>query len=219
MILCLTPAVFRKSEFNLYPFYSKKRGGGGSVALTRKPSFGNMRPFLHQYEVKGYARTVSCGPNSAPSSPVKSKESGFKRSLSFGAGARKKPVLHPPSPRPPLVGPSLHVAGAKEHGVVTTCATPTSQVGPSTSKCVLARQCELRHLLHPEDSDLSPLLLCSPSSLSSPLSPSSPLSCLLSISSSALSSPLSHLLLSSLSRLLSLLCSESGELPSRNAGI
>jgi hypothetical protein len=119
------------------------------VALTRKPSFGSMRPFLHQYEVKGQTRTVSCGANSAPSSPVKSKESGFKRSLSFGAGVRKKPVVSAaaaavPPLRPPLTSrPPPQVANTKEH-VVTSCATPTSQVGPalSSNKQVLARQCE-----------------------------------------------------------------------------
>lgn len=132
--------MFRKSEVNLYPFYSKKKGGNGGVPLTRKPSFGSMRPFLHQYEVKGQARAASCGPNSAPASPVKTKESGFKRSLSFGAGARKKAVPRPPRPSPPLP-----VADAKENtAVATTCATPTSQVTPSSNKCVVARQCELQ---------------------------------------------------------------------------
>lgn len=133
-------AVSRKSEFNLYPFYPKKKGACGGVALTRKPSAGSMRPFLHQYEVKGQGRASSCGPNSAPSSPTKSKGSaGFKRSLSFGAGRSKKmpPKAPPPSSRP--VPPLQMVVDAKERTVSTSSATPTYQTG---GKCVVARQCE-----------------------------------------------------------------------------
>lgn len=129
--------MFRKSELNLYPFYSKKKGGNGGFPLTRKPSFGSMRPFLHQYEVKGQARAA---PNSAPSSPVKTKESGFKRSLSFGAGARKKATPHPPRASP--LGAPLHEAVTKESVVATACATPPSQAAPCSSKRVVARQCE-----------------------------------------------------------------------------
>lgn len=132
--------MFRKSEFNLYPFYSKKKGSGGGVALTRKPSFGSMRPFLHQYEVKGQ---VTCGPNSAPSSPVKTKESGFKRSLSFGAGVGgKKGHFMPPPPQASKATPPQHVVDAKEDPVVTMCATPLSQIAPASGKRVVARQCE-----------------------------------------------------------------------------
>ena len=55
-----SPAVFRKNEFNLYPFYSKKKGLGapiGGMSLSRNSSFGGgcggVRPFLHQYGVRG----------------------------------------------------------------------------------------------------------------------------------------------------------------------
>lgn len=55
-----SPAVFRKNEFNLYPFYSKRKGLGapiGGMSLSRKSSIGGgcggLRPFLHQYGVRG----------------------------------------------------------------------------------------------------------------------------------------------------------------------
>lgn len=129
----------RKSEFSLYPFYSKKKGGAGGVPLTRKPSFGNPRPFLHQYEVKGQARATSCGPNSLPSSPLKVKGSGFKRSLSFGAGSKTAPLKTPPLSQVAL--PPQRAAEAPPEGM-TMCATPVSQVPAKTSKCVVARQCK-----------------------------------------------------------------------------
>lgn len=145
-ILVCFSAVCRKNEITLYPFYKKKGGsgsGGGGVPLTRKPSFNSMRPFLHQYEVKGQS-----GPNSAPSSPVKSKESGFKRSLSFGAGARKKPNQQKVTPHnlPPLSMPTA--TAVKDHTPLVTCATPPAPkttpttVVPAAGKCVVARQCK-----------------------------------------------------------------------------
>ncbi len=132
--------MFRKSEATLYPFYSKRKGGPGGVALTRKPSFGSVRPFLHQYEVKGHAaRSVSSQPNSAPSTPVKTKESGFKRSLSFGAGVHKKPLLPRttlPPPQHTFTTPPQKQEGADDQGE----APPTPSATPSSNgKCVLAR--------------------------------------------------------------------------------
>ncbi len=121
------------------------------MALTRKASFGSMRPCLHQYEVKGRG---SGGPNSAPSSPVKTKDSGFRRSLSFGGpGMGRKappPPLPPPPPHPPrqapVTTPTLpsKPSTPKEEGVVTPCsATPTNPTMTSSGgKCVVARQCE-----------------------------------------------------------------------------
>lgn len=156
-------AVFRKSETNLYPFYSKRRGGAGGTALTRKPSFGSVRPFLHQYEVKGETNIKKNGckiedkspaqPNSAPSSPAKSKESGFKRSLSFGAGVAKKQMPKVPNSQssPSLAGlmAAQKVATPTRADLSvhsTTVATPAISRGdksmPASGKCVLARQCE-----------------------------------------------------------------------------
>ena len=148
--------MFRKSESNLYPFYSKRRGSGGT-ALTRRPSFGSVRPFLHQYEVKGEASTGNKStpqPNSAPSSPVKSKESGFKRSLSFGAGPAKKQL-----PKVASVQSSTTIGLASKQQattstqvnpvpVSTSVVTPTVSGGDQSSsavgKCVVARQCEFK---------------------------------------------------------------------------
>ena len=132
-------AVFRKSEFSLYPFYSKKKGNAGGVPLTRKPSFGNPRPFLHQYEVKGQIRATSCGPNSVPSSPTKVKGSGFKRSLSFGAGSKPVPLKTPPLSQ--VAVPPQRAAETAPEGVAV-CATPNSQMSAKSSKCVVARQCK-----------------------------------------------------------------------------
>lgn len=132
--------MFRKSELNLYPFYSKKKGSGGGVALSRRPSFGgSMRPFLHQYEVKGQPpRAVSCGPNSVPSSPVKSKDSGFKRSLSFGAGISK---MTGKIPCAPVTTPSQRHMPTREQPVDALCATPTtSQGAPFRNQHMMATQ-------------------------------------------------------------------------------
>ena len=145
-------AVFRKSEFNLYPFYSKRKGGNGGGAggtsLTRKPSFGSVRPFLHQYEVKNHPRAASSQPSSAPSSPIKSKDSGFKRSLSFGAGARAR---HNAQPSPVPLQQML--AKNREEPVPSTRSPPTtsSQATASNGKCVLARQCRLYYIMLTHD--------------------------------------------------------------------
>ena len=148
-------AVFRKSESNLYPFYCRRKGNGsGGTSLTRKPSFGSMRPFLHQYEVKveGGKASSTLQPNSAPSSPLKSKESGFKRSLSFGAGPARKQL-----PKRPRTQSSLAAAVMQNHrkfdvnrqesvsatSVVTTPISPASNTPTSSAsggKCVVARQ-------------------------------------------------------------------------------
>lgn len=152
-------AVFRKSEANLYPFYSRRKGnGGGGSSLTRKPSFGSMRPFLHQYEVKvDGSHTTSNQPNSAPSSPLKSKGSGFKRSLSFGAGPPRK-VL----PKQPLTQSSLAAAlmnqkrsdalsqplmqnqkrsdGHSRQESVPGTSVVTTPISMLPAKCVVARQ-------------------------------------------------------------------------------
>ena len=74
----------RKSDCPTSLFTAKSSLSG--VALTRRPSFGKNRPFIHQYEVKGQ----SSKPSSAPATPVKVKETGFKRSISFGGGANPK---------------------------------------------------------------------------------------------------------------------------------
>ena len=115
------------------------------MALTRKPSLGGVRPFLHQYEVKGENKGVSSQPNSAPTSPIKSKESGFRRSLSFGAGiAGRKYIQKASLPHPLTLPATSQLSGGKEEEstTTTTCATPTSQVVSSNGKCVMARQCE-----------------------------------------------------------------------------
>lgn len=79
-------AVSRKSEFSHLGCTSQPSLAG--TPLTRKQSLRKIRPFLHQYEVKGHPYK----PNSAPSSPVRVKGSSFKRSLSFGGGVNPRCV-------------------------------------------------------------------------------------------------------------------------------
>lgn len=141
-------AVFRKNEFNLYPFYSKKKGLGtslGGVGLTRKASFGasgGVRPFLHQYEVKGHESSATPSDkkgdessdqgkhSSAPTSPVKSRV--VRRTLSFGAQ--------------PTKGGSKRINRLSSSGSVASNYVPIAPaVAPptTTNKCVVARPCEL----------------------------------------------------------------------------
>ena len=167
---CLYLAVFRKNEFNLYPFYSKKKGGSGSsslggVGLTRKPSFGasgGVRPFLHQYEVKGQQSSASTPSDvtddkvddtsdqgkhsSAPSTPVKSRV--VRRTLSFGAqpskggSASSKRINRPSSLSSSSCASSCNGSGSSSKQgssyVPIAPAPPTS----SSNKCVVARPCK-----------------------------------------------------------------------------
>ena len=121
-------AVFRKSEYNLYPFYSKKKGAGGKagVALSRKPSLGSVRPFLHQYEVK--APGTDGLPNSAPTTPIKS-QGGFRRSLSFGAGPSRGGTSRPSVPVPIAPAPPPMAPASSKNVVARPC------------ECVLMRVC------------------------------------------------------------------------------
>ena len=160
MPLSTNIAVFRKTESNLFPFYSRRKGSVGGTLLTRKPSMGSMRPFLHQYEVKLEGSTSpSSQPNSAPTSPVKSKESVFKRrSLSFGAGPVRKQLPKRPHAESSLVTtlmPSQKKSAVfnipepvPTTGDVATPSSPSfnppSSTAPAAAKCVLARPCESR---------------------------------------------------------------------------
>ena len=170
--LYLPLAVFRKNEFNLYPFYSKKKGGAGSsslggVGLSRKASFGasgGVRPFLHQYGVKGQQSTSDGAAdkagdssdqgkhNSAPSTPVKSRV--VRRTLSFGAqpskgsngggGGSKRT-----NPSSSLSSSSCASAcnggssSAKQSSTYVPIAPAPPPPPPSNSnKCVVARPCK-----------------------------------------------------------------------------
>ena len=97
-------------------------------------------------------------PNSAPSSPVKSKESGFKRSLSFGAGPAKKqlPVVAANSvpmipggigimSRPQVATPSRARPSPVQQAPVATPTVSKSDASSTVApgKCVVARQREL----------------------------------------------------------------------------
>ena len=170
--LYLPVAVFRKNEFNLYPFYSKKKGGAGSsslggVGLSRKASFGasgGVRPFLHQYGVKGQQSTSDgvadkAGDssdqgkhNSAPSTPVKSRV--VRRTLSFGAqpskgsnacgGGSKRTNLQPSS----LSSSSCVSAcsggssSAKQSSTYVPIAPAPPPPPSNSNKCVVARPCK-----------------------------------------------------------------------------
>ena len=90
----LTVAVSRKSEFTLAPLFPNKKQPTptlSGMSLSRRLSFGKNRPFLHQYEVKGQPDVAThAQPSSAPTTPVKAKGGGFKRSLSFGGGVNPR---------------------------------------------------------------------------------------------------------------------------------
>ena len=181
--LPLHAAVFRKNEFNLYPFYSKKKGGGagsssqlGGVGLTRKASFGaggggGVRPFLHQYEVKGQQSSTSKSDvpadktddsssdqgkhSSAPSTPVKSRV--VRRTLSFGAqpsskgsggGGGSKRVNRPSSLSSSNCASSCSGgAGSSSSSKQSLSYVPIAPAPPppsssSSNKCVVARPCK-----------------------------------------------------------------------------
>jgi hypothetical protein len=181
LFLPLHVAVFRKNEFNLYPFYSKKKGGGGSssqlggVGLTRKASFGangGVRPFLHQYEVKGQQSSTSTSDvpadktddnseqgkhSSAPSSPVKSRV--VRRTLSFGAqpsskgsgaagGGGSRRINRPSSLSSSNCASSCNggTGGSSSSAKQSSSYVPIAPAPPPTSsssnKCVVARPCK-----------------------------------------------------------------------------
>lgn len=177
--LPLHVAVFRKNEFNLYPFYSKKKGGAGSssqlggVGLTRKASFGaggggGVRPFLHQYEVKGQQSSTSKSDvpadktddssseqgkhSSAPSTPVKSRV--VRRTLSFGAqpsskgGGGSKRVNRPSSLSSSNSasscsgGADSSSSSKQSSSYVPIAPAPPPPSSSSSNKCVVARPCK-----------------------------------------------------------------------------
>lgn len=105
-------AVTRKNEFPLYSLYPVKKVQPSGTQLSRKPSLGKNRPFLHQYEVKGQYKPSS-QPSSAPGTPIKSKESGFKRSLSFGGGINPRQLQGSGIHMSPVIGnPSVRSVGS-----------------------------------------------------------------------------------------------------------
>ena len=132
-----TTAVSRKNEFPLYSIYPVNPAGSIAIPnplsgarLSRKPSFGKNRPFLHQYEVKGQqGMTTPTQHNSAPNTPVKSKEAGFKRSLSFGGGVNPK---------------QSRVAGSGVRGVAPSISGLSVRSGGSEP---VGKHCECAHLV------------------------------------------------------------------------
>ena len=134
------------------------------MGLTRKASFGasgGVRPFLHQYEVKGQQSSTPTSDvpadkaddtsdqgkhSSAPSTPVKSRV--VRRTLSFGAqpsksnGGGSKRINRPSSLSSSSCASSYNGGGSSSKQsssyVPIAPAPPTS----SSNKCVVARPCE-----------------------------------------------------------------------------
>lgn len=137
------------------------------MGLTRKPSFGasgGVRPFLHQYEVKGQQSSPSTSTsdvpadktddtsdqgkhNSAPSTPVKSRV--VRRTLSFGAqpskgsGGGSKHINRPSSLSSSSCASLCN--GGSSSSKQSSSYVPIAPAPPPTSssnKCVVARPCK-----------------------------------------------------------------------------
>ena len=145
------------------------------MGLTRKASFGTggggggVRPFLHQYEVKGQQSSTSKSDvpadktddsssdqgkhSSAPSTPVKSRV--VRRTLSFGAqpsskgsggGGGSKRVNRPSSLSSSNSASSCS-GGAGSSSKQSSSYVPIAPAPPppsssSSNKCVVARPCK-----------------------------------------------------------------------------